>query len=384
MSDLFLRHDRVVLNIEPLIGAHTIATRRGGSVAITAGAAAGAIARTSRFAISPNWLIYLPPAPVTIALGDGGLSAALQALAAESRDHAFRPETGSRAYILVCRDAEVARARFAATGSDEIGAAWTSTGRAVCADPILKSDLLLQLRRAAESSGLWTSLATDWLLIEAEVLPWSDEDRSQRLEPLVATDSETRWSCIAARTELAKACARGVHADALLGEIDARATEAHARLSRSRRHFARSATVTPLRILAGEGRIWIDAGDEWQATACAGLQTALDPAEGGSRWSDLGDGHPGDWARIFTLVDDFTDVVIRWRNPGSPDARPILRISKHVPAPACGPDLSAWLNGATNAEAQNALGHEALERFFGRESADSVHQCILGIVALRH
>ena len=78
---------------------------------------------------------------------------------------------GSRAVALVCRDLEAARARFGAPG-EALGAVWTRTGRPFFG-PELTAELVDRLRGAAERAGLFDELDTSWVLLDAELMPWS-------------------------------------------------------------------------------------------------------------------------------------------------------------------------------------------------------------------
>lgn len=61
---------------------------------------------------------------------------------------------GSRAVIIVCRDAGVARRRFGVL-EDEDGIVYTRTGRRFFDDPGLERALLDRIRRAADRAGIW-------------------------------------------------------------------------------------------------------------------------------------------------------------------------------------------------------------------------------------
>src|SRR5258705_13233182 len=71
---------------------------------------------------------------------------------------------GSRAVVLVCRDS--AQSRF---GIDGGGMVYTRTGRWFF-PPDLTEALLGRVRAAV--GVLWDELDTDWLLLDAELLPW--------------------------------------------------------------------------------------------------------------------------------------------------------------------------------------------------------------------
>jgi PNKP (polynucleotide 5'-kinase/3'-phosphatase) family adenylyltransferase-like protein len=49
---------------------------------------------------------------------------------------------------------------------------WTRTGRPFF-DTAVTAQLVDQLRTAAETAGLFDELNTSWLLLDAELLPWS-------------------------------------------------------------------------------------------------------------------------------------------------------------------------------------------------------------------
>ena len=133
----------------------------------------------SRFAIDPRWLLYLPPtmSPVTTAPDGELLEHPAQAFAAYA-DAGVREvvceekHMGSRAVVLVCRSEADAVARFGVTPGMGSGAVWTRTGRPFFG-PALTSALLARVRAAAVSAGLFDELSASWLLLDAELLPWS-------------------------------------------------------------------------------------------------------------------------------------------------------------------------------------------------------------------
>ena len=79
---------------------------------------------------------------------------------------------GSRALLVVCRDAGVAVRRFGvATG--ETGAIYTRTGRAFFDGMATTEAMLARVRGAMTEAGFWQRLDTDWALLDAEIMPWS-------------------------------------------------------------------------------------------------------------------------------------------------------------------------------------------------------------------
>src|SRR5260370_2840522 len=132
----------------------------------------------SRFAIDPQWLMYLPPtmSPVATSQLPGHLEhpdQAFHAYRGAGVDHVICEckHMGSRAVALVCADADVAAARFGARDGST-GAIWTRTGRSFF-DAALTEELLARLRTAARAVGLFDDLTSGWLLFDAELLPWN-------------------------------------------------------------------------------------------------------------------------------------------------------------------------------------------------------------------
>jgi len=81
---------------------------------------------------------------------------------------------GSRAIVIVCRDRDSALRRFGVT-QDEIGVCYTRTGRRFFSDSVLEKEFLCRIQSAVAKSGLWNELATDWLCLDCELMPWSSK-----------------------------------------------------------------------------------------------------------------------------------------------------------------------------------------------------------------
>jgi protein phosphatase len=83
---------------------------------------------------------------------------------------------GSRAVVVVCRDADSALAKFGIGGVR--GAIYTRTGRAFFADTATEQALLGRLADAMTATGFWAQFATDWACLDAELMPWSAKARA--------------------------------------------------------------------------------------------------------------------------------------------------------------------------------------------------------------
>src|SRR3712207_3771645 len=141
---------------------------------------------------------------------------------------------GSRAVALVCRDLDAARARFGAPGN-ALGTVWTRTGRPFFS-PELTADLVDRLREAAERTGLFTELDTSWLLLDAELLPWSVKAEPLLREQYASVGAAARAALPVAADVLRQAGERGVDVGELLARIAARRANAEAFSAAYRRY----------------------------------------------------------------------------------------------------------------------------------------------------
>src|SRR5262245_44861954 len=168
-----------MLDIKDVSGRRWIDTDLRGRIVVAEENASAALEVMSRFALAPQWLAYLPPtmSPSETSARDGWLERPEEAFAhfrERGVEEAVCEEKhmGSRAVIALCRTAAVARERFGTT-TEETGAIWTRTGRAFFSDSAMMEGLLAQMRLAADRLGLWDELRSEWLLIDAEIMPWS-------------------------------------------------------------------------------------------------------------------------------------------------------------------------------------------------------------------
>ena len=133
----------------------------------------------SRFAANPKWLIYLPPtmSPSETTQKAGYLEYPAEAFAYYRHEGAGsvvceEKHMGSRAVVIVCRDEGAAKKRFGVVG-EGIGICYTRTGRRFFNDPALECAFLARLQSAVSAAGLWDELASDWVCLDCELMPWS-------------------------------------------------------------------------------------------------------------------------------------------------------------------------------------------------------------------
>ncbi|MEH6373309.1 polynucleotide kinase-phosphatase [Streptomyces sp. KLMMK] len=230
------------LDLSDVTGRRVVETRHMGRVAVKEENAAAALEVMSRFSVDPRLLPYLPPtmAPCATSQEEGYLEHPAEAFAAYRADGVRQvvceeKHMGSRAVALVCRDADVARERFGATGGAS-GALYTRTGRPFFDDPAMTERVLRRLSRTVASAGLWEELETDWLLLDAELMPWSLKAQGLLRHQYAAVGAASGAVFPGAIAALESAAERGVDVSGLLDRQRERAADAAAFTEAYRRY----------------------------------------------------------------------------------------------------------------------------------------------------
>lgn len=400
------------LDLNDVVGKRGVDTAYLGRITIRADSAAGALEVMSRYALHPRWLGYLPPAmaPVATAADPELLEHPTEAFAAYAEAGVGEvigqeKHMGSRAVVLVARDDEVARRRFGAPAG-ETGAVYTRTGRAFFA-AALTEQLLTRTRTAIAAAGLWDELATDWLLLDTELLPWSAKAEGLVRDTYAAVGAAARTVLPAALDGLRQAAARGLDVADLLARTGTRAGDAAAFTAAYRRYCwpvdgLGGVSLAPFQLLAGEGTTWHGQDHGWHLERADRLVAAdpalfrrterlvvdlADPASvaaGVEWWSGLTDaGGEG------IVVKPMAGVV-----PGAKLGQPGLKVrGREYLRLVYGPDYTAPQNlrrlrdrqlGTKRSLAlrEYALGLEALERLARAEPLWRVHEAVFAILAL--
>jgi protein phosphatase len=258
-----------LLDMEDVSGRRWIDTRLNGRTVVAQENAAAALEVMSRFALAPQWLAYLPPtmSPSETSASEGWLERPEEAFAyyrERGVAHVVCEEKhmGSRAVIALCRDAAAARARFDAQPG-ETGAIWTRTGRAFFNDAAMTEALLARLRATVDAAGLWDELASDWMLLDAEIMPWSAKAGALIEAQYAPVAASSRAGLSAAGEALARAVARGAPVEALQARFADRAARA-ALYARAWEPYVwpvagiEDLRVAPFHLLASEGEVGFD------------------------------------------------------------------------------------------------------------------------------
>ncbi|MFC7302774.1 polynucleotide kinase-phosphatase [Streptomyces monticola] len=267
-------HEGRPLDLADVHGRRIVETKHAGRVSVREENAAAALEVMSRFAVDPRLMPYLPPtmAPTATSQIEGYLEHPAEAFAQYASDGVARvvceeKHMGSRAVALVCRDARTAKERFGLDGAHggdgadgPTGSLYTRTGRPFFDDREVTEEILGRVRAAVTDAGLWDELETDWLLLDAELLPWSLKASGLLRTQYAAVGAASAAVFPGALGALEAASARGVEAAGdLLARQRERAADAAAFTDAYRRYCWSTdgldgVRLAPFQILAVQGR----------------------------------------------------------------------------------------------------------------------------------
>ncbi|MCB2412411.1 polynucleotide kinase-phosphatase [Demequina sp. TTPB684] len=262
-----------LLDIDDVLGTSGVDTALAGRVSVRPENAAPALEVMSRFAVAPSWLMYLPPtmAPVEASAVDGVLEHPAEAFAAFRKHKVERvvceeKHMGSRAVVVIARDLEAARRRFDERG-ERTGVVYTRTGREFFAGE-LGAELVRRITTAVERAGLFDELGTDWLALDAELLPWSAKAQGLLRAQYAQVGAAARASMPVALNALDAASARGVDVAALRERFASRDANAQRFVDAYRRYCwpvdgLDGAQLAVFQVLASEGRTFGEREHAW-------------------------------------------------------------------------------------------------------------------------
>ncbi|MEV4681372.1 polynucleotide kinase-phosphatase [Streptomyces kurssanovii] len=403
------------LDLADVQGRRVVETRHMARIGVREENAAAALEVMSRFAVDPRLLTYLPPtmAPTATSREDGYLEHPVEAFAQYRSDGIARvvceeKHMGSRAVALVCRDADAARERFGVEGPT--GALHTRTGRPFFDDPAVTEEILGRLRTAVTEAGLWDELDTRWLLLDAELMPWSLKASGLLRSQYAAVGAASGAVLPKATAALEAAAARGAAVEGLLDRQRERTADAAAFTEAYRRYCwstdgLEGVRLAPFQILAAEGRslaavphdeqlAWLDKLVEHDATGLLQVTRRLivdtgDEASvrsGVDWWLEM-TGRGGEGMVVKPLQALARDGKGRLVQPGiKVRGREYLRI-------IYGPEYTRpgnlerlrerFLNHKRSlALREYALGLEALDRLGEGEPLWRVHEAVFAVLAL--
>jgi len=402
-----------LLDIGDVIGKRIIHTRLNKTITIREENAITALEVMSRFASNPKWLIYLPPtmSPCETSKRDGLLEHPEDAFAYYLHEGVHKvvcqqKHMGSRAVVVICRNADSARKRFGIM-EGESGACYTRTGRRFFNDPTLESQFLERVSRAVEAAGIWESLKTEWVSLDCELMPWSAKAQ-ELLRQQYAPTGAAAGAALPAAIAVLKSAAANPEVAALAERFQQREEAALLYVEAYRRycwtvHSLVDMKLAPFHLLASESGVHTANDHVWHMETlgriCAAEPELLlatpfrvvdltDKAEQnqGIQWWEELTASGGEGMVVKPL-----EFVVKGRKGLVQPAvkvrgREYLRI-------IYGPEYTLPENLArlksrglgtkrSLALREFALGLEALERFVHKEPLRRVHECVFGVLAL--
>ncbi|SET49427.1 polynucleotide kinase-phosphatase [Geodermatophilus poikilotrophus] len=389
-----------VLDVDDVLGKRVVETRLAGRVTVREENAAAALEVMSRFAVAPEQLLYLPPtmSPSATSSRPGLL---------EHPTEAFAHYRGEGVAEVVCQEKHMGSRAVALVRRDGSGVLHTRTGRSFFGGD-LTAAFTARLSAAAERSGLFDELGTDWLLLDAELLPWSAKAGDLVRSQYAAVGAAARAALPAAVAALEAAAGRGLEVGDLLDRQRRRAGDAAAFTEVYRRYCwptdgLAGVSCAPFQLLATAGTTYADRPHAWHlslADRLAGADPELVRATR-SLAVDLGD--PAGEAAATAWWEELTaaggeGVVVKpaanltrgrrgYAQPGlKVRGREYLRL-------VYGPDYTEPRHldrlrerslGRKRGLAlrEYALGQEGLERLARGEPLWRVHECVFAVLAL--
>jgi protein phosphatase len=315
---------------------------------------------------------------------------------------------GSRAVVVICRDEDAARQRFGVVDEGS-GIICTRTGRRFFDDIAMERELITIVRGAMDAASVWDRLATDWAVLDCELMPWSAKAQELIRRQYAAVGAAAGAALPDAVTALRAASGRGIDV-ATLAERFAERESLVERYSAAYRRYCwpvasvRDLRIAPFHILATEGAVHTDKDHRWHmelaGAICNGDASGVlfttahrivdltDPAaeaEATAWWEEMtGRGGEGMVVKPLAFIArgrrGLVQPAVKCRG------REYLRII-YGPEYTLPEHLERLRKRGLSAKRslalrEFALGVEGLERFVRREPLRRVHECVFGVLAL--
>jgi protein phosphatase len=264
-----------VLNIEDVIGKRIVQTRLRKNLTIQEENSIAALEVMSRFAINPKWLIYLPPtmSPCGTSELPNYLEHPQQAINYYKKRNiqtivCEEKHMGSRAVLIVCKDEQTVVERFGIE-NEGIGVCYTRTGRNFFNDIAIEKEFLQRVQQALTNSNFWEKHNTNWVCLDAELMPWSAKAQALLKDQYAAVGTSAKNALSAVEDTLQLASQRTIDGiDSLLDKFSQK-TKSIDKFVNAYRNYCWPVTsisdykLAPFHILATEGNVHVDKNHEW-------------------------------------------------------------------------------------------------------------------------
>ena len=389
---------------------------------------AAALEIMSRYAADPHWLIYLPPtmSPCKTSVFDGFLEHPLQAFE-YYRNHGVKnvvcekKHMGSRAVIVLCKNAETAAKRFRVTDGSR-GIIYTRTGRHFFVDSKIQNAVLDRLDTVLTKTGFWEDFKTDWVCFDTELMPWSEKAQELLEKQYAPVGRAGRDGLTAATEAIRKLCKRknvqyelpegtsGQNFDptGLLAEFEQK-KESMERYVDAYREYCWTVNsvddlrIAPFHILAAEGQTFGFKPHTWHMETirkyCTGIDdifmatdhiivdvTSEESIQSGVSWwlSLTESGGEGMVVKpeIFTTKYNGKIIQPAVKCRGREYLRIIYGPEYLIPENLKRLKSRSLSRKRSLALREFSLGMESLDRFVSDEPLYRVHECVFGVLAL--
>ena len=404
-----------LLHIKDVIGKRIVQTRLRNNITIREENSIAALEVMSRFAVNPKWLIYLPPtmSPCGTSELPDFLEHPHQAINYYKKRGvkqiiAEEKHMGSRVVIVVGQDEDAVLKRFGIAGED-VGVCYTRTGRNFFTDAEVASAFLERLVDALTRSGFWEKHHTDWVCLDAELMPWSAKAQSLLKDQYASVGASAQSALPEVERVLQQAVSRGVEEAQPSLDKFAYKKMTITKYQDAYRNYCwpvaslEDYKLAPFHILATEGAVHVDKNHEWHMQNIKAICQADEAMLKATPYRIV---DTQDKDSIQQAVDWWLDLTDRGGEGMVVKPYDFIAYGKEgllQPAVKCrgseylriiyGPeyDMSENLERLKNrglsrkrslAIREFALGIEALERFVRHEPLRRVHESVFGVLAL--
>jgi integrase len=279
-------HDDL-LDIDDVIGKRIVTTRLHHSITVREENALAALEVMSRFAANPKWVIYLPPtmSPTETTSQPGLLEHPAEAFGYFRREGVPRvvceeKHMGSRAVVIVCRDEDAVRRGFGVVG-EGIGICYTRTGRRFFDAPKNEREFLEKVQAAVGAAGFWDEFKTDWVCLDAELMPRSAKAQELLRQQYAAVGAAAQASLAEAVTLLERLASGNGDAAPLTERCKQRLASVNRYVDSYRRYCwpvqsVNDLKLAPFHLLSTEGHAHTQHDHVWHMEKLAELSRASD------------------------------------------------------------------------------------------------------------
>ncbi|MBI5779968.1 MAG: polynucleotide kinase-phosphatase [Planctomycetes bacterium] len=399
------------LDITEFIGKKFISVHGKGMITVFPEQIEAAIEVVSRFCVDHRWLTYIPPtmSPCETSQLSNYLEYPTEAFSYYKKRGipnviCEEKHMGSRAILILCKDEKACLNRF---GLEAIGQCYTRTGRQFFKDNELQQKFLRRLVESLTANNWWEKFDTDWVIIDAEVIPWNLKAGELLINQyeLVATTAKNTLQKM--YENVLKASQRGVAITELKDSLSQQLKDINAYQKAYQNYCWQVSSlddikIAPFHLLATENRIYTDKNHTWH------METLGELASFDKIWKKT------PFLQVETINELSCQQGIDWwleiTNKGAEGM--VIKPSDFIvyskgrlvqPALKCrgkeylriiyGPSYDAQVNlerlrnrglrtKRSLAEKEFVLGIEGLTRFVRNEPLRRVHECALGVLAM--